>query len=740
MSDDDQLISIFEDVPEVPASALQKAWRVLIVDDDTEVHSATAFVLRNFTYQGLGVDMQHAYSAAEARRILGTDPAFAVILLDVVMETEDAGLKMVRHIREELGMAEVRIILRTGQPGYAMELEVFTGYDINDYRTKSELTQVRLFTAMISALRSYEQIRSIAENRRGLEKIVHASADLMELHAVGSFAEGVLIQLSGLLRVPMHGIVCAQRGSPVDGSDPDGLYVIGATGPHRDWLALPLARLEQPRIVDAIEQAVAGKEHYYGDGCTVIYIRGGESEGAVYVETVNALQETDRQLLEVFAANISSCYSNVKLVERLNYVAYHDGLTHLPNRSQFIVELDDVASAGEQVVVALVDLRHFADLNDGLGHDVGNKLLKAVAIRLREELGGVCRIARVGADVFGVVGPESQVNPDRLDRVFERPLAVGEHALPVSINLGLCRVLGDERSGLVLLKGANIALNRAKRSLYDNYQYFVPEMEDRSRWRLEIINRLRGDFRSGKLAVWFQPKVALTGGACVGVEALLRWPGEGGGFIQPPDVFIPLAEYSGVIVEIGRWVLEESSRAYAQLRRESEGEVSVAVNVSMPQFLTAGFVQEVREIMARHALPPGALELEITESVAMEEPKAVIGSLAALREAGARVAIDDFGTGYSSLAQLHELPIDCLKIDRAFIKDIAAGKGGMFAETIVALGSKLGLTIVAEGVETEEQAGFLRGLGCKVAQGFLYGSPMPLPQLLNWLRQRRQAS
>jgi len=738
MSDDDQLVTIFDDLQDIAAGQPMQAWRILIVDDDAEVHSATAFVLKNFSYQGRCIEMRHAYSAAEARDILQADRGFAVILLDVVMETEDAGLRMVRHIRQELGMPEVRIILRTGQPGYAMELEVFTGYDINDYRTKSELTQVRLFTAMISALRSYEQICSIAENRRGLEKIVHASADLMELHAVGSFAEGVLIQLSGLLRVPMSGIVCAQRGSPVDGSDPDGLYVIGATGPHRDWLALPLAKLEQARIVEAIEKVIGSKEHHYDPRCTVIYIRGGESEGAVYVETGSPLQENDRQLLEVFAANISSCYSNVKLVERLNYVAYHDGLTHLPNRSQFILELDEVASSGAQVVVALVDMRHFADLNDGLGHDVGNRLLKAVAIRLREEFGGICRIARVGADVFGVVGPESRVNPEYFSRVFERPLAVGEHALPVSINLGLCRVLGDERSGLALLKGANIALNRAKRSLHDNYQYFVPEMEDRSRWRLEIINRLRGDFRSGKLAVWFQPKVALAGGDCVGVEALLRWPDEEGGFIQPPDVFIPLAEYSGVIVEIGRWVLEESCRAYALLRQESDGAVSVAVNVSMPQFLNAGFVQEVRDIMARNALPAGALELEITESVAMEEPKAVIGSLVALREAGARVAIDDFGTGYSSLAQLHELPIDSLKIDRAFIKDITAGKGGMFAETIVALGSKLGLTIVAEGVETEEQAGFLRGLGCKVAQGFLYARPMPLSQLLDWLRQRRK--
>jgi diguanylate cyclase (GGDEF)-like protein len=733
MDTEDDLIMLLDDGPESPAVAPHPAWRVLIVDDDPEVHSATAYVLQNFSYLGQGVELAHAHSAIEARELLAKDRDFAVILLDVVMETEDAGLKMVHYIRQELGMSEVRIILRTGQPGYAMELEVFTGYDINDYRTKSELTQVRLFTAIISALRSYEQIKAIAENRRGLEKIVHASADLMELHAIGSFAEGVLIQLAGLLRVPLHGIVCAQRGSPVDASDPLNLYVIGAAGPHADWIARPLAEIDRADIVAAIADAISSKAHHYGKSGIAIYIRGGDNDGAVYVETHEPMAPMDRQLLEVFAANISSCYGNVKLVERLNYVAYHDGLTGLPNRSHFIRDLDTVASHGEQVVVALLDLRHFADLNDGLGHDVGNSLLKAVAARLCEHLGAQCRIARVGADVFGVVGPEEVVNQNTLPRVFEQPLPVGEHTLPISVTLGLCRVLGDERSGLALLKYANIALNRAKRSLHDNYQYFVPEMENRSRWRLEIINRLRGDFQDGKLEVWYQPKIALRGGACIGVEALLRWPSGDGGFIQPPDVFIPLAEYSGVIVELGRWVMEESCLAYGRLREKMQGELSIAVNVSMPQFLSSRFVVDVREMMARHALPAGALELEVTESVAMEEPRAVIGSLASLREAGVRVAIDDFGTGYSSLAHLRELPIDCLKIDRAFIKDIAGGKGGMFAETIVALGGKLGLTIVAEGVETEEQAGFLRGLGCDVAQGYLYARPMPLADLLNWV-------
>lgn len=733
---DDDLITVLDDEGEGALAPVETGWPVLIVDDDEEVHLATRYAMQTFRYLDRAVALTHAHSAAEARAILASRQDFAVVLLDVVMETQDAGLQMVRHIRDDLGMSEVRIILRTGQPGYAMELEVFTSYDINDYRTKSELTQTRLFTAVISALRSYQQIRTIAENRRGLEKIVHAASDLMELRALGSFAEGVLIQLAGLLRLPVDGIVCAQRGAPTGPADPQGLYVIGAAGRHADLVASPLSRVDAPGVVSAIEQCMQARQHLFAPALTVLYIRSGESEGAVYLQTDSPLAATDQQLLEVFAANISSCFGNVRLVERLNYVAYHDGLTGLPNRSCFIRDLDAVARAGEQVVIALLDLRHFADLNDGLGHDVGNALLKGVAARLLERLGGACRVARIGADVFGVVGPEAAVNPESLFEVFAQPVDAAGNHLPLSITLGFCRVLGEERSGLALLKSANIALNRAKRSLSESYQYFVPEMEDRSRWRLEIINRLRTDFREGLLEVWFQPKVQLRGGVCVGVEALLRWPGPEGGFVQPPDVFIPLAEYSGVIVDLGRWVLDSAAAIYPALRQSIPGELSIAVNISMPQFLGGGFVDEVREVMVRHGLPRGVLELEVTESVAMEEPKAVIGSLAALRDAGVRVAIDDFGTGYSSLAHLRELPIDCLKIDRAFIKDIAGGEGGMFAETIVALGSKLGLTIVAEGVETEEQAGFLRGLGCGVAQGYLYARPMRLPDLLAWLASR----
>ncbi|TJZ78846.1 putative bifunctional diguanylate cyclase/phosphodiesterase [Chitiniphilus eburneus] len=731
----DELI-LFEDEATSPRRALNH-WPVLVIDDDDEVHAATRFALADQPILGRNLELVHAHSAAEARAILATRRDFAVILLDVVMETDDAGLALVGHIRETLGMWECRIILRTGQPGYAPELTVFNNYDINDYRTKAELTRTRLITAITAALRSFDQIRTIAENRRGLELIVKAVADLMEQHALTQFAEGVLTQMTALLKLPLDGIVCAQRGSPFD-EDRDRLYIVGAAGKLAPLIAAPLDELDDYRVRQSIEQTIESGQHQFGLDHTTLYLRGAEQEGAVYLDTGCPLSEADRQLVEVFTANISACFSNLNFMEKLNFAAYHDSLTHLSNRSNFIVQLEHALrdpTPGQ--VAVLIDIDHFADINDGLGHDIGNELLVAVATRLEEALYGDCRLARIGADVFGVLGKESLLGPDTLTRLFSTPFEVGEHLLPVNVKLGYCRLEDGGGSGFNLLKRANIALNGAKKHLSADFDYFSCDMEEHTRWRLDLIRQLKHDFHAEKLAVWYQPQVAIHTGEVVGVEALLRWPSSDSGFVQPPSVFVPLAEYSGLIVEIGEWVLREACTAYHTLSSLQESSLRIAVNVSMPQFRTGNLTERVAMLLGSSRVPPSALELEITESIAMDEPKTVIAALEGLRALGISVAIDDFGTGYSSLAQLRALPIDRLKIDRAFVDEIRDGRGGLFAETIVTLGKKLGLRLIAEGVETPEQAGFLRALGCGEAQGFFYARPMPLEELSHWLAARQ---
>ncbi|UXY16760.1 EAL domain-containing protein [Chitiniphilus purpureus] len=733
---DEELILVDDTGGSAPRHAA--SWPVLVIDDDEEVHAATRFALAEQPIFGRPLALVHAESAAKARAILAERRDFAVILLDVVMETGDAGLKLVEHIRKTLGMHECRIILRTGQPGYAPELTVFNDYDINDYRTKAELTRTRLITAITAALRSYEQLRTIAENRRGLELIVNGVTHLMEQHALTQFAEGVLTQITALLKLPLDGIVCAQKGSPFDEGDRERLYIVGAAGRLAPLITAPLDTLHEPGIRQAIEQTITSGLHQFGSGYTTLYLRGAEQEGAVFIDTGHALSEADRQLVEVFAANISACFSNLNYMEKLNFAAYHDALTHLSNRSNFIVQLEQALREERgPLVTVLVDIDHFADINDGLGHDVGNELLVAVAARLESAFYGQCRLARIGADVFGLLGDEVLLAPEAMQALFAAPFDVGEHLLPVNVKLGYCRLADGGGNGFMLLKRANIALNRAKKSLSADFDYFSGDMEEHTRWRLDLIRQLKHDFHAEKLVVWYQPQVAIYSGDVVGVEALLRWP-DGDGFVQPPSVFVPLAEYSGLIVEIGEWVLSQACHAYRELAQLQESRIRIAVNISMPQFRAGNLTERVAALLGSQRVPPSALELEITESVAMDEPKTVIAALEGLRALGVSIAIDDFGTGYSSLAQLRALPIDRLKIDRAFIDEIRDGRGGLFAETIISLGQKLGLRLTAEGVETPEQAGFLRALGCSEAQGYFYARPMPLSELKVWLAARQR--
>jgi EAL domain-containing protein (putative c-di-GMP-specific phosphodiesterase class I) len=320
--------------------------------------------------------------------------------------------------------------------------------------------------------------------------------------------------------------------------------------------------------------------------------------------------------------------------------------------------------------------------------------------------------------------------------LFKEPLRCDDHVLPVAVSIGLCRLQDDVAPGVTVLRHANIALNRAKLNLRAYYEYFVPEMEDSPRQRLNIIGDLRQAFETNGLSVWFQPQIVMQTSALWGMEALIRWPNGPDKFVQPPNVFIPLAEYSGLIVDIGFWVLEQACALFVKMRSLPDAPPRVAVNASMVQFRSPNFAARVAAILKRYEVRAEELELEITENLAMDDPKRVLAMLAELKRLGVTIALDDFGTGYSSLSHLDRMPIDCLKIDQSFVAEIGNGHGEELAETIVALGRKLRLTTIAEGVETSEQAKYLRDIGCNVAQGYLFAKPMPPDALYDWLRHR----
>ena len=662
--DHDDLVFLEEQGVTGAASVDCAVWRVMIVDDDEDVHSTTTFALGNLDMQHRPLEFVHAYSAAQAREMLRHESDIAVILLDVVMEHDDAGLHLVRYIRETLKLSDVRIILRTGQPGYAPEIDAIRDFDINDYKTKSELTRIKLFTTVTAAIRSYEQIRAINSSRRGLDQIVRASTELMSLHGVKNFASGVLTQIADILGGEADGVLCAH--------EPQG------------------GRARQLPVVACA-----------GGFCR---LNGGVLASRDDARAFEAVSRTLVQRASIFERDSATLYFGGK-------------------------------SGRDSATLSLVDLDHFAETNDALGHQFGDLLLVAVATRLQSRLGRHLTVARIGGDIFSVLGDAEAVNPDTILALFQTPFSIDGQDVQLSATLGLVRLSEHDGSGADALKDADIALKRAKMQQRTGHFYFSRSMGVEIRERVSMMHALRTGFAKGELFVVYQPQIDLNTRQPVGAEALLRWQVSDGNFISPVR-FIPIAEYSGLIIEIGEFVLRSACAELVRLRAAGHLDLTMSVNVSQVQFRHPFFLAMLRSALEDSGAPPEYIELEITESMAMEEPDLLIQMRAEVKRTGVSIAIDDFGTGFSSLSYLQRLQIDRLKIDRAFVTEITgSARGSSIAEMVIQLGRNLGLSVVAEGVEDERQAQILQALGCPMAQGFLFARPMSPPALYEWLHE-----
>ena len=732
---DDDTLQFIDEVPRAEA-APRPPWHVLVVDDEPDVHDATELALRGLLIEGRPLKFVHAYSAAEALEKVAGDPDIAVVLLDVVMETRDAGLVIVREIRETLARRAVRIILRTGQPGYAPELDTVATYDINDYKTKSDLTRVRLYTSLTVAIRSYWQLHQLEQHRRGLELIVAASADLSRLSGLQRFAEGVVTQLCALLGTPPEGLVCAH--SPLNPDDPP--QVIAAAGAFSELIHRPLHELPSLPIRAALQHCLSQRQHVF-DGGTCLYFQVRASAGiAAYVHLGHTPDEVDRGLLQAFCASMAAGFDNVMLHQQLADLAYHDPLLHLPNRHRFI-QLIDAKRGDADATLALVDIDDFAEINAVLGHHYADLVLKAVATRLQHAFGHLAVQARVSADVFGLLGPHGIVNPDNVLRVFAQPFMIEGEAVRLSATSGLVRLGANVDKGADLLKDASIALKQAKHYSRSKAEYFSAGLGAAAHDRMRMLSNLRAAFSAERLFVVYQPQIELASGRVIGAEALLRWRTDTGDFV-PPDQFIPLAERSGLILHIGEWVLRCVCRQLKRLHSLGQGPLRMAINVSHIQFREPDFVSLLQRVLADCEVDPRQIELELTESVAMDNIDLIAQKLSEIRHSGISVAIDDFGTGFSSLAVLRRLPVDRVKIDRAFINELDAAPAahagvGSIASLIIELGKELNLVTIAEGIETDAQLQALQRLGCHEGQGYLIARPMPADQFEAWLASRQ---
>ena len=430
--------------------------------------------------------------------------------------------------------------------------------------------------------------------------------------------------------------------------------------------------------------------------------------------------------------------------ERVQYLAYHDGLTGLPNRTFFGRILDQSISQARRyrrsLAVLFLDLDRFKHINDTLGHQAGDELLQELAKRLRSCLRESDTVARLGGDEFVVLLPELDEDTyvshvaQKLLEVVTAPVALPGYSLVVTASIGIAVHPRDGDDEQTLMKRADAAMYHAKSEGRNNFQFFATALQANSLRRLTLEANLRHALERGDLHLVYQPKIDLETGRMTGVEALLRWHDREHGIVAPAE-FIPIAEDTGLIIPIGRWVLRTACAQTAAWMRRGLPPLSVAVNLSARQFADAGLVDDVAAALAESGLDGSQLELEITESLLMDDIDRAVRKLTVLSGMGVRLAIDDFGTGYSSLSNLKRFPLTTLKIDRSFICDLPFDTDNrVITEAIVAMGKALRMDIVAEGVETQAQAQYLRERGCDIYQGFFHSRPLTPAQLETLLR------
>ncbi|PKO39290.1 MAG: diguanylate cyclase [Betaproteobacteria bacterium HGW-Betaproteobacteria-4] len=499
-----------------------------------------------------------------------------------------------------------------------------------------------------------------------------------------------------------------------------------------------------PEFYAALWQTLNSEDYWEGE------IWNKQKDGANYLRCVkiSAVRQADGSIGN-YVANYSEIEANHEVADRLAYLAYHDPLTNLPNRlafeSQLAQSLRSCERDGKQLALMLIDLDNFKNINDTLGHQVGDLLLQSVAQRLRECVRGSDLVARIGGDEFVVVLPEIEapLTAARVASKIQSNLAdsyrIADHVLYATPSIGISLYPIDGSDPGTLLRNADTAMYHAKSAGRNNHQFYTARMNEASGERLAMENELRQAIAAispanGEFSLHFQPQIETVSGRVLGVEALLRWNSPKFGQVSPLR-FIAIAEETGLIQPLGDWVIWETCRLIRLMKQQGIAGIRVAINISAQQLRHENLLLLVRGALACYDLLPEDIELEVTESTAMENPEMTLSILDQLAAMGIVLAIDDFGTGYSSLAYLKHLPIKRLKLDRSFVTDIETDvNDAAICTATIALGHSLGLELVAEGVETEAQRDFLAGLGCDFLQGYLYSRPMPFDDTVAYLK------
>jgi len=547
---------------------------------------------------------------------------------------------------------------------------------------------------------------------------------------------------------------------------PDTLFIVNSlgvllehiTGSERksdEWL---VGKMLEEVFPAGLAQAARLSLENAGSGALTTYEFGVERERDPRWYEARLRPQADGKLLIV----IRDQTERRKAKARIEYLAYYDVLTRLPNRQLFVREaaraVAQAKQSGQMLALLYLDLDRFKRINDNLGHAVGDALLQSVARRLEQSVRQTdivsqvgeppkpepMRVARLGGDEFvvlltDVINEMQTVKiAERIQQSLAEPFECSGHRFVVTPSIGIAMFPQDATDVDDLLVKADMAMYQAKDQGRNGHAFFGQSMAVRSLGRLELENDLRRAFDSGEFQIYYQPKLELASGAIIGAEALLRWLHPQRGWITP-DSFIPVAEETGLIIALGDWVIREACVQLAAWAKQGLGHLTLAVNVSVQQFAREDFVDTVLGALKEFAVKPQQLELEITESLLMRNVDDTTACMRRFRAAGVALSIDDFGTGYSSLGYLRQFPVDSLKIDRSFVKDLHRSEDdAAICAAIIAMARELKLKVIAEGVENAEQLKFLRRHRCDQVQGYLISRPIPMAELRILLQKAPQ--
>ncbi|MEM9633460.1 MAG: EAL domain-containing protein [Pseudomonadota bacterium] len=707
-------------------------WKILIVDDDPDVHEVTKIAVAGCQFEERAFELVHALSAQEAREILSNTDDIAVALVDVVMESDTAGLGLVRWIRSDLGNHFTRLILRTGQPGYAPQTDVIMKFDIDGYTEKAELSRTKLITAIVTALRGYKLVMSLETNRRKLQQLNAHFAAIVEKNALSEFASTVLKHFDDLVGQPVDCLLCGLESLPEYGSiDRSKIRVLAATGDFEDKIDLPVDLVGDDAIRKSINECIESHETCSTpQGVALPLVTRNGMAGALYLGiSETALEElVGPEVVKLFVSNVALGYEKTGLLEHIRNLAYVDRVTGLSTFSGFIESFQRNSSQHTSLLVVHSEIQRFGVIVDGIGDEKASAALRRTGHRLSQTFPDALTIARKEKDEFLILlkgGEENKIQDvvGRVEEAFQDPITIDDNQITLRLRLGFATRENENQGAEETVRFASIALNDVRQKGLTNHAVFHPLMQEAAFERLRLASLLTGTTNQTEFSVHYQPIMKARDESIASFEALMRFKTPGGSYLNTARM-IEAAEASGLISEIGAWMFKAAFSEFVQMNGLSDS-ARLNVNLSPRQVQSNRIYKDIEEAAAAADLPLSRLVFEVTEGLFISNDQVTVSLLSWLRSKGAKVVIDDFGTGYSSFSYLRKLPVDGIKIDRSFIMNMDQDSDALaVVKSIIAVAHALDLSITAEGVETEAQKKIMQELKCNYLQGYHYAKPL----------------